>query len=125
MLGTIVNVSTICIGTIIGCVVKKGIKQEYQDALMNAMGIVMGNILPHRIVSALSVALFGMFLAIFIPPVKTSKPIAILVVLSFLFSFLLSRFTPLSESAITIVLTIAISGFGALVFPTKGKNQND
>lgn len=39
MIGTIVNVGTICAGTIIGCVVKKGIKQEYQDALMNAMGL--------------------------------------------------------------------------------------
>lgn len=39
MIGTIVNVGTICTGTIIGCIVKKGIKQEYQDALMNAMGL--------------------------------------------------------------------------------------
>lgn len=39
MIGTIVNVGTICAGTIIGCVVKKGIKQKYQDALMNAMGL--------------------------------------------------------------------------------------
>ena len=39
MLGTIVNVCTICAGTIIGCLVKKGIKQEWQDALMNAMGL--------------------------------------------------------------------------------------
>lgn len=39
MLGTIVNVCAICAGTTIGCVVKKGVKQEYQDALMNAMGL--------------------------------------------------------------------------------------
>ena len=39
MIGTIVNVCTICAGTIIGCIVKKGIKQEWQDALMNAMGL--------------------------------------------------------------------------------------
>lgn len=39
MLGTIVNVCAICAGTVIGCLVKKGIKQEYQDALMNAMGL--------------------------------------------------------------------------------------
>ena len=39
MLGTIVNVCTICAGTVIGCIVKKGIKQEWQDALMNAMGL--------------------------------------------------------------------------------------
>lgn len=94
-------------------------------ALGTALGIVMGNILPHRIVSALSVALFGMFLAIFIPPVKTSKPIAILVTLSFLSSFLLSRFTSLSESTITIILTVAISSFGALVFPTRERSRDD
>lgn len=39
MIGTIVNVGTITAGSIIGCVVKKGVKQEYQDALMNAMGL--------------------------------------------------------------------------------------
>jgi len=39
MTGTIVNVCTICAGTVIGCLVKKGIKQEWQDALMNAMGL--------------------------------------------------------------------------------------
>lgn len=39
MLGTIVNVCTICAGTIIGTLLKKGIKQQYQDALMNAMGL--------------------------------------------------------------------------------------
>ena len=38
MFGTIVNVSTIIIGSIIGTVLKKGIKKEYQAALFNAMG---------------------------------------------------------------------------------------
>lgn len=38
MLGTIVNTGTIIIGTCVGCVVKKGIKEEYQGALFNAMG---------------------------------------------------------------------------------------
>ena len=33
-----------------------------------ALGIFMGNLLPARIVSALSVALYGMFLAIIVPP---------------------------------------------------------
>ena len=38
MLGTIVNVTMIIIGTIIGTVLKKGIKEEHQNALFNAMG---------------------------------------------------------------------------------------
>ncbi len=92
-------------------------------ALGTALGILMGNILPARIVSALSVALFGMFLAIIIPPVRTSRPILILIVLSFVSSFLLSRFTSLSQSTVTIVLTILISGLGAVLFPVKGGND--
>ena len=38
MFGTIVNVSTIVIGTIVGTLLKKGIKEQYQTALFNAMG---------------------------------------------------------------------------------------
>ncbi len=86
-----------------------------------ALGIVMGNILPSRIVSALSVALFGMFLAIIIPPAKKNKAITILIILSFLSSYLLSRYTNISTSLITIILTIVLSSLGALLFPTKEK----
>lgn len=39
MIGTIVNVATITCGSIIGSVVKKGIKPQYQQALYNAMGL--------------------------------------------------------------------------------------
>jgi len=89
-------------------------------ALGTALGIVMGNVLPPRIVSALSVALFGMFLAIIIPPAKKDKAIALLIVISFISSYLLSRFSSISTSMITIILTIAISSLGALIFPVKG-----
>lgn len=39
MLGTIVNTGTILTGSIVGSVIKKGIKEEYQGALFNAMGL--------------------------------------------------------------------------------------
>ena len=39
-------------------------------AIGTALGVTAGSILPARLVSALSVALFGMFLAIIIPPSK-------------------------------------------------------
>ncbi|QOV21016.1 DUF554 domain-containing protein [Blautia liquoris] len=39
MIGTIVNASAILAGSVIGSVVKKGIKEEYQDALYTAMGL--------------------------------------------------------------------------------------
>lgn len=39
MLGTIVNTGTILTGSVIGSVVRKGIKEEYQGALFTAMGL--------------------------------------------------------------------------------------
>lgn len=39
MIGTIVNTCTILAGSIIGSIIKKGIRQQYQDALLNAMGL--------------------------------------------------------------------------------------
>ena len=92
-------------------------------AIGTALGIIMGNILPTNIVSALSVALYGMFLAIIIPPAKKDKSIAILIVISFLTSYLLSKLTTISSSAITIILTIVISSLGALIFPYRGDNH--
>ncbi len=84
-----------------------------------ALGIVMGNVLPARIVSGLSVALYGMFLAIIMPPCRKHRSIAILIALSCISSFILSRLTALSGSSITIILTIVLSLFGAVVFPRK------
>lgn len=93
-------------------------------AIGTVLGIIMGNALPSNIVSALSVALYGMFLAIIIPPAKKDKAIAILIVISFLSSYILSRLTNISSSLITIVLTISISTLGALLFP-KERNNNE
>lgn len=38
MIGTIINTVAIIIGSIVGSVLKKGIKEEYQSALFTAMG---------------------------------------------------------------------------------------
>lgn len=39
MLGTIVNTTTILVGSVVGSLIKKGIKPQYQDALYTAMGL--------------------------------------------------------------------------------------
>ena len=93
-------------------------------AVGTALGIVMGNVLPIKIVSALSVALYGMFLAIIIPPAKKDKTIAVLIVISFLTSYLLSRLTNLSGSVIIIVLTIVLSMLAAFIKPIEGEEEN-
>lgn len=97
-------------------------------AFGTALGVIAGNLLPLRAVSALSVALFGMFLAIIIPPSRKNKVIAALVLSSFAASFaaahlpLLSR---LSNGTRTIILTVVISGLGAAFFPVKEEPDYD
>lgn len=39
MIGTIVNTGTILAGSVIGSIIRKGIKEEYQGTLYNAMGL--------------------------------------------------------------------------------------
>lgn len=39
MIGTIVNTGTILAGSLLGSLIRKGIKEEYQGALYNAMGL--------------------------------------------------------------------------------------
>jgi len=89
-------------------------------ALGSGIGCFSGNILPDRLVSALGVALFGMFLAIIIPPAKGNKIIGLLIVISFIASYITSRldfFENISSGTITIILTVAISALAAIVFP--------
>ncbi len=85
-----------------------------------ALGISMGNILPARIVSALSVALFGMFLAVIIPPARKDKAVGIAVLVSFACSFAAVRLpviSGLSQGNRTILLTVLISALFAALFP--------
>ena len=83
-----------------------------------ALGIIAGNILPLSVVSALSVALYGMFLAVIIPPARKEKIIGGAVAVSFLLSFLAEKFFPeISAGNRTIILTILIAGAAAILFP--------
>lgn len=97
-------------------------------AIGTALGIMAGNALPLRIVSALSVALYGMFLAIIIPPARKNRIVAGLVALSFALSFAceyLPGVASLSSGTRTILLTVLISGAAAVLFPVKQEADNE
>ena len=51
MIGTITNAATILTGSVIGSVVKKGIKEEYQGALFDAMGLAAAAVGINSLVS--------------------------------------------------------------------------
>lgn len=85
-------------------------------------GIIAGGILPAFIVEALGVALYGMFIAIIIPPAKQDKAVAISIIVSFLLSYgasIAPLVSDISSGMRTIILTIVISAAAALLAPIK------
>lgn len=91
-------------------------------------GVVMGNILPASVVSALSVGLYGMFIAIIIPPAKKNKILAVLITISMAASFIFARlpvFASLSSGVKTIILTVVIAGIASILFPVKEEPANE
>lgn len=91
------------------------------------LGVILGNVLPTSLVSALSVGLFGMFIAAFIPAAKKDKVVAGTVAASFLFSYLMNRlpvFDFLSSGMKTVILTVVIAAAAAILFPRKEETEN-
>ncbi len=91
-----------------------------------ALGIIAGNLLPLRIVSALSVALYGMFLAVIIPPARKNKIIASIILISFAASYAaacLPVISTLSNGTRTIILTVTISAAAAILFPIHQEKE--
>ena len=89
-------------------------------------GVIMGNVLPVSVVSALSVGLYGMFIAIIIPPARKSRVVAGVVTVSMVASLLFSvlpAVRDMSSGIRTIVLTVSISLVAALLFPVKEEND--
>ena len=89
-------------------------------AVGTALGAIAGGLLPLRLVSAFSVALYGMFLAVIIPAARQSKVIAWLIVLCFGASYgaaHLPAVSRVSGGTRTIILTVVLSAAAALLFP--------
>ena len=87
-----------------------------------ALGNIAGNLLPAALVRALGVALYGMFLAVIIPPAKKDKLLAGLIVFCFAASFAMARLpfcAAIPEGTRILVLTVVISAAAALLFPRK------
>lgn len=84
------------------------------------LGAILGSILPDRLMSALSLAIYGMFVAIVVPEMKKSRPVLIVVVLAMLLScaFHYIPFLSSISSGITItIVAVSAAVVGAILFP--------
>ena len=89
-------------------------------------GAVSENILPAFVISALGVAIYGMFLAIIIPPARKNHTILFVVLssmgLSFLFS-VLPVLRKVTSGFVIIITTVVIAGIAAWLRPIETENN--
>lgn len=85
-----------------------------------AVGAAAGSMLPGSVNSALSVALYGMFIAVVIPAAKKVRPVLIVAILAMAMSCLLYYlpvFSGVSAGISIIICTVVSSAAGAVLYP--------
>ena len=88
--------------------------------LLPLFGAIASGLLPKSISSALSLALYGMFVAIVMPVARKSRPVAIVALVAAAISCVLYYvpiFKFISTGIAIIISTVAASVIGAIFFP--------
>ncbi|MCH5265655.1 MAG: AzlC family ABC transporter permease [Lachnospiraceae bacterium] len=90
------------------------------------LGAVAGQVLPPAISSALSVALYGMFIAVVVPVAAKIRPVLWVVVLAAFFScvlYYIPLFSGISTGISIIICTVLASVIGAFFFPVTQESD--
>ena len=95
-------------------------------SLGTVLGVLLGNLMPAWAESGFSVMLYGMFVAIVVPPAKKNRDVFVAVVLALIFSSLFS-WTPglktVSPGLSIVVCTVAAAAICAVLFPVKEERE--
>ena len=97
-----------------------------------SLGTLLGGLicsaLPETLSSAMGIALYGMFIAIIVPPAIHSRPIQIIIMLSVTVTVIL-RYVPvfsfISDGFRTIIATIIGAAAGAYFFPVAKEKEDE
>lgn len=92
------------------------------------IGALLGNVLPHSLMSALGLAIYGMFVAIVVPDMKKGRSVTIVVLIAFALSCLF-RYAPALKN-VSAGLSISICAIlaalaGAILFPVSDSNDKE
>lgn len=86
------------------------------------LGAVAGSVLPDFVRNALGIALYGMFLAIILPPAREKKPVRMVVIIAVALSLCFHYLPVLKEvsAGFTIIIcAVSAAALGAWLFPVK------
>ena len=92
------------------------------------LGVLCGEVLPESLISALGIAIYGMFLAVILPPAKKDKMIAGTVLFAMAASLLFQMVPALkaiSSGFQIIIITIAVAGVAAVLKPVEEEGVQD
>ena len=91
-------------------------------------GGIANNLLPASVQSALGLALYGMFVAIVLPPMRESRAVFYVALIALLCSCLfyyVPLFAKVSSGFSIIISTLLAAGAGALLFPREEPSEAD
>lgn len=95
-------------------------------SLGTALGALVCSALPQSLQNAMGIALYGMFIAIIVPPARKSKPVVIILLLSIVIHCCL-RYIPIfsfiSSGFRVIIATVLAAGIGAFLYPIDDKKE--
>lgn len=90
------------------------------------VGAVLGNVLPDFLVSALNVAIYGMFLAVIIPPAKKNRAVLGVVIGAMAISTVFAVVPVLnkvSSGFVIIITTLIVAGLAAHFYPIPEEKE--
>ena len=90
------------------------------------LGAIAGDIMPASVTAALSLMLYGMFIAIIIPPAKKNTKLLFVILLSTAVSVVFHYLLPMVSSGFAIIISALISSItAALIFPVSAKERGE
>lgn len=97
-------------------------------SLGTLLGAFFGSVMPESLAGILGIALYGMFLAIIVPPAKKSRSVLLVVVLAAALSCILyfvPWFSFMSSGISVIVCAVIASAVGAYLFPITRNTESE
>ncbi len=96
--------------------------------LGTAVGALATSVMPTALSSAMGIALYGMFIAIVIPPARDNKNVLIAVIMAIVLSFIFS-YAPvlnnISSGWTIIIITLVVSALCATLFPVNTEEEGN
>ena len=90
------------------------------------LGAAAGQLLPESISSAMGIVLYGMFLAIIVPPSKKEKSVLAAVVIAALISICFRYVLTMVSGGFAIIISaVAASAAAAFLFPLKDEEETE